>query len=75
MVVIQMIVAIAIINLVSRKDSAPSLLVILLDGIFGRMLYLSDMPLIGQVRLNIIKLFIKELYLLAAFHRKLCHRQ
>ena len=41
--------ALAIANLVSRKDAAPSFLVAPLDGMVGKVLCLSDMPLIGQV--------------------------
>ena len=48
---IQLMTALAIANLVSRKDAAPSVLVAPLDGMVGKILCLSDMPLIGQVSL------------------------
>ena len=50
LVTIQLMTALAIANLVSRKDAAPSILVAPLDGMVGKVLCLSDMPLIGQVR-------------------------
>ena len=49
LVTIQLMTALAIANLVSRKDAAPSILVAPLDGMVGKVLCLSDMPLIGQV--------------------------
>ena len=52
MVTIQLMMALAIANLVSRKDAAPSILVAPLDGMVGKVLCLSDMPLIGQVSLR-----------------------
>ena len=51
LVTIQLMMALAIANLVSRKDAAPSILVAPLDGMVGKVLCLSDMPLIGQVSL------------------------
>ena len=51
LVTIQLMTALAIANLVSRKDAAPSVLVAPLDGMVGKILCLSDMPLIGQVSL------------------------
>ena len=51
LVTIQLMTALAIANLVSRKDAAPSVLVAPLDGMVGKVLCLSDMPLIGQVSL------------------------
>jgi len=49
LVTIQLMTALAIANLVSRKDAAPSILVAPLDGMVGKVLCLSDMPLIGQL--------------------------
>ena len=52
LVAVQLMTALAIANVVSRKDAAPSFLVAPLDGMIGKILCLSDMPLIGQVQCN-----------------------
>ena len=44
-----MLAALSINNLISRKDSPPRLIVAPLEGILGRILFLSDLPLIGTV--------------------------
>ena len=49
LVTLQLMSALAIANLVSRKDEPPGYLVAPFEGVLGRILCLSDMPLVGQV--------------------------
>ena len=52
LVTIQLLVALSVVNLVSRSDSPPSFLIWPLQGTLGNFLCLSDMPLVGQVDNN-----------------------
>ena len=52
LVTIQIMTAMSLVNLVSRKDEPPNYLIAPLEGILGRVLCLSDVPLFGQVRRN-----------------------
>ena len=63
LVTVQLLAALAIMNLVSRRDDPPGFLVVPLEGMFGRVLCLSDLPLVGQVQKlhrhkNIISIYI-----------------
>ena len=49
LVTIQILAALAVANLVGRKDNPPEFLVWPLEGMLGRVLCLSDMPLVGTV--------------------------
>ena len=54
LVTIQLLMALSAANLVSRNDSPPSFLVWPLQGTLGNILCLSDLPLVGQVRIKIL---------------------
>ena len=49
LVTVQLIQALAVANLVSRKDNPPAFLITLLEGIVGKILLLNKTPLVGQV--------------------------
>jgi hypothetical protein len=50
LVTIQLMAALAVANLVARSDSPPGFLILPLEGVVGRVLCLSDTPLVGKVR-------------------------
>ena len=49
LVTLQLMASLAVANLVHRKDQPPPWLVAPLQGIVGKILCLSDMPLVGEV--------------------------
>ena len=49
LVTIQLLLALSLANLVSRRDAPPAYLIWPLQGSLGTFLCLSDMPLVGQV--------------------------
>ncbi len=51
LVTVQLLASLAVSNLVSRKDEPPYKLVEPLHGVLGKVLCLSNLPLLGQVRL------------------------
>ena len=49
LVMVQLIAALAVTNLVARSDQPPSWIITPLEGILGKILCLSNVPLFGQV--------------------------
>ena len=49
LVMVQLIAALAVVNLISRTDQPPLWIISPLEGVFGKMLCLSNVPLFGQV--------------------------
>ncbi len=49
LVTVQLLASLAVANLVSRKDEPPFKLVEPLHGVLGKVLCLSNLPLLGQV--------------------------
>ncbi len=65
LVAVQFVLTLVQSSLLRRKDDPPNLLVQPLDGILGRILCVSDVPLIGPVSCNYFFLLAKTTWILA----------
>lgn len=53
LVMVQLIAALAVANLITRSDQPPLCIISPLEGILGKILCLSNIPLFGQVKTTI----------------------